>query len=84
MNDSSLKWGPERRFPLVVIVAIALHYVWGVGLLFDPEAHSATAVHAMMLITNNTYLTADSAQSLGVKWATPSAVTAVEDIMKYA
>ena len=33
---------------------------------------------------DNTYLVADSAQSLGVKWATPASLSNPEDIMKYA
>ncbi len=48
----------DRRFPLVVAVAISLHVFWAVGLLADPRSHFATAVHAIMLITDSTSVAA--------------------------
>ncbi len=64
----------ERRFPLIVAVAIALHLIWAMGLLIDPRSHFATAVHAMMLVTDNTNVaalvlfTVAAMAWLGIKW----------------
>lgn len=62
------------RLPIIVLVAIALHGVWAVGLLIDPSAHYATAVHALMLLTKHTMVAAlillvvASSASLGIGW----------------
>lgn len=43
-----------RWFPISVIIATGLHLVWAMGLFIDPSAKDATAVHALLLITDNT------------------------------
>ncbi len=48
----------DRRFPLIVAVAVTLHVIWAVGLIADPRSHYATAVHAIMLISDDTNVAA--------------------------
>ncbi len=47
-----------RWFPISVLVASALHLVWALGLSIDPASRYATAIHALLLITDNTHLAA--------------------------
>lgn len=40
--------------PITVLVASGLHLVWATGLLLDPASQNATAIHALMLLTDST------------------------------
>lgn len=41
----------SRYYPTVVGIAVALHAIWAIGLVFDPDAIHATALHAMLAVT---------------------------------
>lgn len=46
------------RLPIIVLVATALHFIWAFGLAIDPAANNATAIHALLLISENTFIAA--------------------------
>ncbi|MBX3579934.1 MAG: hypothetical protein KF723_22250 [Rhizobiaceae bacterium] len=47
-----------RYYPTVVGIAIALHLIWAVGLIADPQAIHATALHAMLAVTGSSIASA--------------------------
>lgn len=64
----------SARLPIIILVAIALHIVWAIGLAVNPAASNATAVHALMLLTKYTDVAAlilavaAAFASVGVGW----------------
>lgn len=42
-----------RWTPITVLIASGLHLTWSAGLLLDPASQNATAIHALMLLTDS-------------------------------
>lgn len=44
--------------PTVVGITVALHLTWATGLFFEPSAINATALHTMLILTGDPFLSA--------------------------
>ncbi len=40
-------------YPISVMIAIAMHFIWTAGLLIEPSAIHATGLHTMLIISQN-------------------------------
>ena len=45
-------------FPISVLIASGMHFVWAAGLMLDPAAANATAVHALLLAATTPFVAA--------------------------